>query len=415
VRYRSGGLIAVATASSVALVLAGCSSSSKGSSTTPASSGSASSSSPASSSAPVKVQTIKVEGIGDLTQFADADKGAAARIKRFNDTHEIPGTTIDDLGMINDSGNSDQNLAAVRRVTQQDKVAAVVPMVPTGLLPAGANLLKQQKVPYVGFGYVTSMCNNDYGFGFNGCNVPGVTKTPSDSLIKLLQPALGGKTFQGLKIAIQGQSQVGGSAYSDAISAAAKKLGADVVFNKSDVPTGASNVQPFVDAVLASHPDLIINVTDFLNTVKLEGTYRASGYKGLLANYATYVPGLLQSSKDLAKALEGVYMLSTAGPSEFDTNPYATQMNADFKAAGTKLDFGSEVGYLSADWYIAALKNAGDDPSKVVEKANAGFDYHPDGGMPISFPGGHDHSAQCGVLLTVQNGAYKMVKPWTCL
>jgi ABC-type branched-subunit amino acid transport system substrate-binding protein len=317
--------------------------------------------------------------------------------------------------MINDSGNSDQNLAGVHKIVQQDKAQAVVPMVPTGLLPPAANFMKQQKVPYIGFGYVTSMCNNDYGFGYNGCNVPGVTKTPSDSLVVLLAPALPGQSWQGKRVAIQGQSQVGGSAYADSIAAVVKKEGGNVVFNKSDVPVGVSNVQPFADAVLASKPEVIINVNDFLSTVKLEGTYRASGYKGILANYSTYVPGLLATSKDLAKALDGVYMLSTAGPSEFDTTAFANQMQTDLKAKGAGFSFGSVVGYMAADWYIAALKNAGGDASKVADKANAGFDYKPDGGMPISYPDGHDHSAQCGTLLTVTAEQYKMVKPWTCL
>src|SRR5690348_14453804 len=38
--------------------------------------------------------TIKVAGIGVASQFAGTPTGAMARIKRFNDTNEIPGVKI---------------------------------------------------------------------------------------------------------------------------------------------------------------------------------------------------------------------------------------------------------------------------------------------------------------------------------
>src|SRR5579862_7392911 len=70
--------------------------------TTAAGSSTASTAAPATSTSEVVVKssrgfdgtTIKVAGLEQVSQFAGAEIGAEARIKRFNDTNEIPGLKI---------------------------------------------------------------------------------------------------------------------------------------------------------------------------------------------------------------------------------------------------------------------------------------------------------------------------------
>jgi hypothetical protein len=47
--------------------------------------------------------------------------------------------------------------------------------------------------------------------------------------------------------------------------------------------------------------------TDFATAIKLKAAIIAGGYKGTVYDYTTYIPGLLESSKDTAAALEGGY------------------------------------------------------------------------------------------------------------
>lgn len=99
--------------------------------------------------------SIKVGGIVSMTTATgyskkDTDLGAKARFDRANAEGGINGRKIDYLGAEDDGQDPAKNLAAARKLVQQDKVFAIAPMSSTTF--SGSDFLQQQKVPTFGWG-----------------------------------------------------------------------------------------------------------------------------------------------------------------------------------------------------------------------------------------------------------------------
>lgn len=99
--------------------------------------------------------SIKVGGIVSMTTSSgyskkDTDLGAKARFDRANAEGGVSGRTIDYLGAEDDGQDPAKNLAAARKLVQQDKVFAISPM--SSVTFSGADFLQKQKVPTFGWG-----------------------------------------------------------------------------------------------------------------------------------------------------------------------------------------------------------------------------------------------------------------------
>src|SRR5690348_4710918 len=70
--------------------------------------------------------TIKVAGMGNQAQLGSAQFGAQARIKRFNDTNEMKGITIDYTGFADDKNDPATALNEARRLVTQEQIFALV-------------------------------------------------------------------------------------------------------------------------------------------------------------------------------------------------------------------------------------------------------------------------------------------------
>ena len=119
--------------------------------------------------------SIKVGGIVSMTTASgyskkDTDLGAKARFDRANAEGGINGRTIDYLGAEDDGQDPAKNLAAARKLVQQDKVFAISPM--SSVTFSGADFLQKQKVPTFGWGTLPSFCGPTYIYGYGGCMVP---------------------------------------------------------------------------------------------------------------------------------------------------------------------------------------------------------------------------------------------------
>ena len=156
---------------------------------------------------------------------------------------------------------------------------------------------------------------------------------------------MGKEDLTGVKVAVLSSDAPTGDAFRGAVSEALEKLGAEIVLSQGGVPAGATNVQTYVDAILSSGAELSVIVTDFVGMLSLQGTLKANGYTGAMVNFAGFIPGILESSKDLQGALEGSY-IGTVIPTTFDGTPAGDQMKADFDAVGAAPTFGALLGLL---------------------------------------------------------------------
>lgn len=371
---------------------------------------------------------VVIGGLGALTSpqggYPGVDTGAKARYERANREGGVAGRQIKFVGFQDDGEVATQNLDLARKLVQQDKVFAIAPGVGQGWLPPTTDFLQQNKVPFVGWGYMPGFCGNSFGFGFNGCTSPSNPTVANGALtggiidLKNLGP--------GNTVAIQSYDNEAGRVPLIQMEAAFEAAGLEVVYSDSKMPvTDAADFTPFVQKIMTSAngkaPDLVAMITTFANTIGLTGSLTAAGYDGTTINYVTYAPGLLASQPQVAASLAGTFVNTSMLPEEFGGTAIA-QMQDDLTAIGAdpQISIGTSVGYWSADVLVQMLEKVGKDLTvENFEKIiNGGFTYEPQGDPigigPVEFPRDHEQATPCASIVEVKGTEYVPAVPMTC-
>ncbi|MFD8981589.1 ABC transporter substrate-binding protein [Streptomyces sp. NPDC059564] len=372
----------------------------------------------------VSADAIKVGGIVSMTSASgyskkDTDLGAKARYLRANAEGGVGGRRIDYIGAQDDGQDPGKNLAAARKLVQQDKVFAVSPM--SSVTFSGADFLEQEKVPTFGWGTLPSFCGPTYVYGFNGCLVPSPGGTLNQTWPEGLGQVLGGA--RGKSVAIIANDSDAGKFGIRTFQQGFAAAGFTVSYAKASVPATAvpSDWSAYVRELLAGAdgkaPDAVVSVMQTPNNIGLFTALKRAGYKGVLTDPTDYDPGLL--AKDATKqALDGVYVLLQFEPFE-SADPKMAQFKADIKAAaGGKeipLNLHMLTGYMSADLFLSIAGKAGKD--LTVESFQAAAQGFSDTGTLVgdrSEPKGQKDSFGCGALVQLKNGAYEVSVPFAC-
>jgi branched-chain amino acid transport system substrate-binding protein len=425
-RYQRRALI-VALAGGATL-LAACSSSSSTSSTPAATSSapaatSAAPSTSASSSAGTGTSAsgpILVGGIQD-GEFPDIAGGFSARIARFNKAGGIDGRQIKLVGELSDGSSLSTNLQDVQTLVLKDHVFAVTPNASDGWSASSSALLTQQGIPFIGWAISPTICGTPTTFPVNGCAASGVY---SDTLGWKQLASATKQPVKQIKMAVIGLDDAGGVAGTNQLTASAKVAGVQIVYSKAAIPaTGATDYSPYVQAILASNPNVVYLVLDLATSTALSAALRQSGYTGTLLNAAAYLPGILPQQKQMAAAIQGS-LVDTSFPPQEGNSAVSKQAIADLKAIGAppNLTLGTAVGWFSADEFIAelqAVKKAGLPltSANFVKTISAGFSYNsgPGGLNEISFPALQKEPGTCVGLMTAHaDGSYTVAAPYAC-
>jgi ABC-type branched-subunit amino acid transport system substrate-binding protein len=366
--------------------------------------------------------TIKIGGLAQAQFFPGIADGIQARLERENKTC-IQGRKFEFVGLKDDGDDAQKNLDLAKSLVQSDKVFAIM-ATSAKLLPQTTNFLDQNKVPYFGWGFMPGFCGKDsWGYGFNGClsgyafdksktvSVPGAKLNASliDPIAKLLNKDnytlvyFNSDDDSGKAGDLQYQPLFGSKALA-----------------KAFVPTtGVTDFTQYVNLVKNNNPDAVMLSTDFATAIKLKAAILQSGYKGIVYDYTTYVPGLLEASKDTAAALEGGYS-NTQFPAFEEGKPATKQIADDLVAIGKPafVTQGGSIGYWSADVMVQMVKAiSGDITADNFRKvAEGGFTYKPaDGGIgEIKYPDGHFNPAPCAGMVQVKGGKYVVAVPFQC-
>jgi branched-chain amino acid transport system substrate-binding protein len=411
----------------VALLAAACSSSKKAASTaTTAASGSASTTPGSTSGSTAQASggpDIVVEGLAQLSFYPGVDTAFQARINRFNNGGGLNGRKIKFLG-VQDTGNDPAKaLTQAQQLVLKDKVFAVAPVASEVVLAPSTDFLVQNKTPFFGWAVSPNWCNSDYAFGVNGCLTPNsggslVLETP-------MQHALG-KPATGVRVAIINHDNPGASASEAVEGGGFKKAGFDVVYNQAPIPVGgATDYTPYVQALLASKPDVVFLSLDFASTVGLNAAMKAAGYKGALYSPGvTYAPSVLSAQPNVAAALDGEYDNVQFAVQELTDSAAVKQINTDLQAIGkpTGVTLGAAVGYWSADQFIAMLQFAASKggtltPESFTQAVNSGFTWtpKPDGGTcSETWPAAHTGGQVGGIMLQIQSGKFVVKDTFNC-
>ncbi|MBO1331041.1 ABC transporter substrate-binding protein [Streptomyces sp. VRA16 Mangrove soil] len=368
--------------------------------------------------------TIKVGGIVSMTTASgyskkDTDLGARARFDRANAEGGINGRKIEYLGAEDDGQEPAKNLAAARKLVQQDKVFAIAPM--SSVTFSGADFLQKQKVPTFGWGTLPSFCGPTYIYGFGGCMVPMPGGTISQTWPEGLKHVTGGS--KGRSVAILANDNDAGTFAIRTYKQSFASAGYKVTYAKASVPATSvpSDWSAYTKELLRSDggkaPDVVVSVMQTPYNIGLFTTVKRTGFKGVLTDPTDYDPGLLAKSAT-KQALDGVHVLLSFEPFE-SKSAQMDQFKADIKkASGGKdvpLNMHMMTGYMSADLFLAVAKKAGKDLTVAsFQKAASGFS---DTGTMVGdreLPRGQRESFGCGALVQLKGGSYRVSAPFKC-
>jgi branched-chain amino acid transport system substrate-binding protein len=376
----------------------------------------------------VTSSTIKVGCYLQSQSFPGADDGYKARFNRANTKKELPGgRKIDFSACQDDGGNPQNNLQIVQRLVQQDQVFAVVGISADVLTPS-TDFMNKNQVPYYGWGFLPGFCGQRWGFGYDGCLVtgfPGQKHTVYQANLALGPIEAANLTPKTTKVALQAQDNDSGHAGNKTISALYKLEGAKVAYDEANIPAPSSGVSftPYVQAVKSSGANVLLTLTDFQTAPGLTAAMTAGGFTGTNVNFVGYIPGLLDTSQQLASALDGAFVSSQIVPAEEDT-PYIKQMQKDLEAINAKtgkfITLSDAIAYAEADVLVSQIKAAGKtlNTKTFDQKINGGkyvYKSSAAGGPgQMEFPSMHQISADCAAMLKISGTTYTEVVPFTC-
>jgi branched-chain amino acid transport system substrate-binding protein len=364
---------------------------------------------------------ILIGGIVGQTDFSGTDVGFDARIAQLDRSGGIDGHPVKFVGTLDDGSNPSTDLADVQKLILDDHVVAIAPVASNGFLSASEAFAESTKTPYVGWGFLPAFCGSKWGYGFNGCLASSTALNTS-----IAEPAVKYVSSDPAKVrvAILANSNASGindrTLYRETFST----VGAKVVYDEAILPvTGVTDYSSYVQDLLATHPNLIVQSMTFAQVAGFVSALRAAGYTGASVDYQTYVPGLLAAEPTLATALKGELIDAQIPPQEGNSEA-VKQIAKALAAIGkpTMITEGESVGYWTADVLIqmlqAAAKTGRPITGKSIEQTvNGGFTYKPTLTGAIGdakFPQSETSPVPCATLLQVSGDLYKVIKNFSC-
>ena len=399
---------------------AGCSSGSKKSSG-PATTAAAASGSSTVPSAVVKSSrgfdgtTIKVAGLGILSQEAGTDVGTEARFMRANNTNELNGIKLQYVEFADDQDSPATALSEARRLVTQDQVFAIVPDV-SPVNPVA--YFASQHVPYIGWAFDATYCSPTpstslWGFGYDGCLVPSDPPTMPDSYGSLYKYVSTKSGNSAPSVVIFSSDNQSGKDSTRLQASSLEGAGFKVVYAKGSVPMAVSDYTPYVQQWLSAdggkQPDALVCLVQ-VQCIQVWAAVKAAGFTGVF--YQTLGP-IAALAKPFAGTLTAAYYNT-------QPNPGLSQMEADlqaFKPGTQPIGYSNVAGYFAADMFIQALKKVGRDITpEAVQQALATQTWQIPGLVgPIDYPQSTVGSSPACVEVLQDDGTnFNVLSPYTC-
>ena len=363
--------------------------------------------------------TITVASMGIKGQLPGVEFGARARIKRFNDTNEIPGIKIEYTEYVDDGLDRAVALSQARRLVTDTKVFALVA---DSSAYNPLEYLAEEHVPYFGTGYDFTYCASDtttemWGFGTLGCLLPENPTQVADTAANIYPYVAEELGKDAPTVSLFGLDSDAGQNATETQGVAYAAAGFDVVFTEGLVPLPpVTDYSPYVQALMVSDdghaPDMITCLLA-VDCIPMYGLLQAVGYKGEFY-HNLYSDALVAPMKGS--------LVNSPFHNLADPSPVTDQIRADIVAvkADQALETGSAQGYMSTDMFITALKLAvkqgksGITPENVAKVASTMTWEIKDFAGPTTFPENFVTSAACGSILRSDGTTWKTVVPYAC-
>ncbi len=370
---------------------------------------------------------VLVAGLGPAYPFKDfgGETGVKARFELENQKGGVFGRELTYLEWADDANSADTNLSEVRRLVEQEGVAALVPVLSPNYLSA-AEYAEQQHVPAFGWGISRGFCETKYAFGFSGCLTPAppvkVASNTWGSLIDQYFKDQGDpKGADGKTAAVISEDNDSGRSGKVVIVGTAEAVGMEIVYDESSLPppdpAPVTDFTPYVSELMTANdgeqPDVIFLV---ISQDNLQGGFQVAlndaGFDGVATNAVLYSP--------LATALvKGGSVLTQFSTPEAAADVPAVQEFLDAVEAiapGEAVNQPTIAGYIAADMFIQALKKAGKNPTpEKIQKAASKMTYAIDGFVgPTKYPKGFKAGTPCGQLVASDGTEWSIQVPFQC-
>jgi branched-chain amino acid transport system substrate-binding protein len=374
----------------------------------------------------ITATSVKFGCVIQASAYDGAEEAFKARFEQTNAKGGVHGRKIEMTACEDDAISESTNLQLVRRQVLQENVFGMLTVTAQTAVPS-TDFMSENEVPYFGWALNPGFCGHRWGFGLNGCLIGGflpdlVPHAVDQGNISLAIIKAAGLQAKDVRFAAQSADDPTSAAGAALYQAAFENAGSTVVYNEHNMPLQTSDYTPYVQALLATNPNVVFVAVAFENVGGLSAALKAAGYKGVIMNFVGYLPGLLASSPQLAQALDGAYVNTQIPPQESQT-PYILQFEKDLLAINAKngkfISFGAALAYMEADLVVQLLEAAGPDlNTKTFDEAanGGGFVYTPLEGGPgaMPYPAEHFLPADCAAIVKIEGTEYKVVEPFNC-
>jgi branched-chain amino acid transport system substrate-binding protein len=409
VRKAKRGIASAALAGSLAVTVVGAGAA--------ALSGTAGASVDSTSSGP-----IVVGGVDAGFNFPGTATGFQAGIYRFNKAGGIDGRKIKFIGVQDDQDTPATETTDVQQLVESDHVFAVTPFADDVASTELTTFLGQNQTPVLGYGVEQAFCKSKWAISIIGCQQSFQGWETTASIRQIIQASK--KPASQLKVAMEGYDSAPAVTVSQTLGEVWSKLGAKVVINQNNVPlTGAQSQAPFVQAILATDPNIVFEVTGSAAGIALAAALHAAGYHGIIYNGATYEPSAVKSQPSVASALTGVYTTNLL-PTEYDGTPAVKQELKDLKSIGAApdIEIGTAIGYWSAQTFIQLLqatkaRGVAVTPANLAATVAKGITVKSTlagGDGPLTWPTLSDQPEPCTSTVVGAGPTYKLFQKFTC-
>lgn len=372
--------------------------------------------------------TVTLGCVWDARSYAGFLDGARARLERANQEGGVHGREIVLESCEDDAADPAQFQSLTTELVEQDEVFGLLTI--EGVIPQAAfDYLNENEVPYTGWGFLPGFCGTRWGFGWGGC---AAGQALPDAVPHAVYPAnlseaiigAAGLDASEVRVAVQAEDAESGTLSEAMFAGVFENVGAEAVYTATNMPvSGVTDYTPFVQELMAAEPNVVVVATNFTNVGGFTASLTAAGYEGVIVNFVSYIPGLLDASPQLADALEGTYVNTQVVPQEQQT-PYIAQIEEDLEAVGaetgTFITLGAAMGYAQANLWVGLLEAAGEDLDTATfdQAVNGdGVTVTPgtDGGIgDVSFPEHHFVPSDCAAVMQVVEGAFTVAEEFGC-
>jgi branched-chain amino acid transport system substrate-binding protein len=372
--------------------------------------------------------SVRIGCVVDATSHPGFEDGLRARFQRANDEGGIHGREIELLACQDTGGDPQQNLSLVQELVEQEQVFGMITLDAT-MGQASFDYLNENEVPYTGWGFLPGYCGTRWGFGWNGCLAgqalaDAVPHAVYQTNLSEAVIAAADLEAEGLTVAIQSEDATSGQIAMDQYASLFEAAGGEIVYSEANMPTsGVTDYTPFVQGAMQAQPDMVVLSLNFTNSGGMAAGLQAAGYEGVVLDFTSYVPGLLDSSPQLAEALEGVYTNSQVVPSEQET-PYVEMIGDDLEASGAEngrfVTLPGAIAYAQANLLVTLIEAAGEDlDTQTFDQAVNGegvtVEAGAEGGVgTLTYPQHHFLPADCAAVVQVEDGAYTVAEEFRC-